>query len=68
MKSLSIILLYGIIVAFFILLGPWCFIWAINTLVQAGGATSFVIPFNFWTWLASLILNGTTILNLRGRK
>lgn len=43
-------------------LGPWCFIWAINTLVAAGGVTTFVIPFDFWTWLAAVILGGLQLI------
>jgi hypothetical protein len=42
--------------------GPWCLIWAINTLVAAGGVTTFAIPFDFWTWLAALLLGGLSII------
>ncbi len=49
--------LIGLII-FLIILGPWCFIWAINTLVVAGGVTAFHIPFDFWTWLAAVLLGG----------
>jgi hypothetical protein len=45
-----------------IMAGPWCMIWAINTLVAAGGVTTFVIEFNFWTWLAALLLGGLAII------
>jgi len=45
-----------------LLLGPWVFIWAINTLVQAGGVATFSIPFTFLTWLAAACIGGFAIL------
>lgn len=51
-----------IFVIFMVTIGPWCFIWAINELVVAGGVTTFAIPFTFWTWLAALILGGLSII------
>jgi hypothetical protein len=49
-------------VALLLAAGPWCLIWAINTLVAAGGVTTFIIPFDFWTWLAALLLGGLSII------
>ena len=49
-------------VTFMIIAGPWCMIWAINTLVAAGGVTTFVIEFTFRTWLAALLLGGLAII------
>jgi hypothetical protein len=45
-----------------VMAGPWCLIWAINTLVAAGGVTTFFIPFDFYTWLAALLLGGLSII------
>lgn len=49
-------------VTLMIIAGPWCLIWAINTLVAAGGVTTFIIEFTFWTWLAALLLGGLAII------
>ena len=55
-------------VCFMLLIGPWLFIWAINTLISAAMASapagSFVpqIVFGFWTWLAAAIVGGFAIL------
>ena len=62
MANLVAIVFIALVVCFLLLAGPWCFIWAINTLVAAGGVTTFLIPFNFWNWLAALILGGLAIL------
>ena len=43
-------------------IGPWLFLWAVNTLVAAGGVTGFYIPFTFWTWLAAVLLGGFSII------
>ncbi len=51
-----------VLVTLMIMAGPWCMIWAINTLVAAGGVTTFVIEFNFWTWLAAMLLGGLAII------
>lgn len=59
------ILQIAVVLAFIALvlaIGPYCFIWAINTLVAAGGVTTFVIPFTFWTWLAAAIIGGMAII------
>ena len=62
MKDLFKLLFVGLFAAFLILVGPWCFLWAINVLVQAGGIVGFVIPFTFKTWLAALIVGGLSII------
>ena len=49
-------------VALMVMAGPWCLIWAINTLVAAGGVTGFFIPFKFYTWLAALLIGGLSII------
>lgn len=51
-----------VFICFILLIGPWCFIWAINTLVAAAGVTTFVIPFTFWTWVAAIVLGGMSII------
>lgn len=62
---MSTLLNFIMLVAFtciMLLLGPWCVIWAINTLVAAGGVTTFVIPFTFWTWLSAAVIGGLAVL------
>lgn len=51
-----------LVIVIMVLAGPWCLIWAVNTLVAAGGVTTFFIPFDFWTWLAALLLGGLSII------
>ena len=51
-----------VFVVIMLMAGPWCLIWAVNTLVSAGGVTGFFIPFDFWTWLAALLLGGLSII------
>lgn len=48
----------AILIAFIFIFVPWLTIWSINTLVTAGGVTTFHIPLNFWTWLAALLIQG----------
>ena len=50
------------LVILMVMVGPWCMIWAINTLVAAGGVTGFYIHFTFETWLAALFLGGVSII------
>lgn len=50
-----ILILLGL--ALLLMMGPWLFIWGINTLAAAAGA-AWTIPFTFWTWLAALVLGG----------
>lgn len=58
------ILVIGVIVAALLLIGPWVFIWALNTLIAAAmvgapaGAFIPTISFGFWTWLAAAVLGG----------
>lgn len=47
-----------VLIAILLMVGPWLLIWSVNTLAAAGGATTFVIPFTFWTWLAALLFAG----------
>lgn len=46
----------AIFIAFILIFVPWLTIWSINTLVTAGGVTTFHIPLNFWTWLAVVLI------------
>jgi hypothetical protein len=62
MSNLIKLVLSIAFICFLLLIGPWCFIWAINTLAVAGGATSFYIPFTFWTWLAAIVLGGMSVI------
>lgn len=59
-KLAFIIALIGIVV----IAGPWCLIWAINTIaVEAGWITAaHIIPFTFWTWLAAVLIGGLAIV------
>jgi hypothetical protein len=43
-----------VLLGLLILFGPLLTIWMLNTLF-----TSLAIPYTFWTWLASLVLNLT---------
>lgn len=58
-------------VLFFVLalmIGPWLFVWALNTMIIWSGlvaawpigssAVAGPIIFNFWSWLAAVILGG----------
>lgn len=55
-------------VIFYLTAGPWCFIWAVNTLIAAsmvGAAAGAFVPqiaFGFWTWAAAAIVGGLAIL------
>lgn len=58
--TLALVAVAALIAALFIFV-PWLTIWAINTLVTAGGVVGFHIPLTFWTWLAALLIHGTWI-------
>ena len=62
MSNLVKLILLIAFVVFLLLFAPWCMIWAVNTLVHAGGVASFTIPFDFWTWLAAVILGGFSFI------
>ena len=55
-------------ICFLLLIGPWLFIWGINTLIAASmvgaPAGAFVpnIAFGFWTWLAAVFVGGLSII------
>lgn len=55
-------------ICFILLIGPWLFIWGINTLIASAMASAPVgayvpqIAFGFWTWLAAAIIGGFSIL------
>lgn len=68
MSSIVKLVLLILFVCFLLLIGPWLFIWAINTLIaaamSAAPAGTYVpqIAFGFWTWLAAAIVGGFAIL------
>lgn len=62
MSNLVKLLFVLAFILFCLIAGPWCLIWAVNTLVAAGGVATFAIPFTFWTWLAAVIVGGFTVL------
>jgi hypothetical protein len=68
MSAIVKLIFIAVIVAALLLVGPWCFIWAINTLIasamSAAPAGAYVpqIVFGFWTWLAAAITGGFAIL------
>ncbi len=62
MENIIKLVIIGVIIAIVLLAGPWCLIWAVNTLVAAGGVANFYIPFTFWTWLAAIVLGGFAVL------
>lgn len=52
MKAISVIGLILLVIAI-IIAGPLLLIWSLNTLFPL-----LAIPYNIWTWLATLILSG----------
>ncbi len=64
MDSLVKLILIVVVIAVILMIGPWLAIWSINTLVAASmvgapvGAFVPQIAFNFWTWLAVVLLSG----------
>jgi hypothetical protein len=50
----SIILMVVLLTAL-VVLGPLGILWALNTLFPL-----LAIPYNFWTWAAVVLLNGST--------
>ena len=47
------VLFFFALVILVIVFGPLAVIWALNTLFPV-----LVIPFNFWTWLAVILIGG----------
>lgn len=72
MGNLVKIIFFVLFILFILVAGPWCFIWAVNTLLIASGlfpalgatasAVGTPIAFNFWTWLAALVLGGFSVI------
>lgn len=68
MEALFKLFFAVLFICFLLLVGPWCFIWAVNTLIAAsmvGAAAGAFVPqiaFGFWTWLAAAIVGGLAIL------
>lgn len=68
MDSLIKFALIVLVICLLLLLGPWLFIWGLNTLMAASmvgaPAGAFVpqIAFGFWTWLAAVFVGGLAIL------
>lgn len=68
MYSLGKLLFFIFVIVLAVLIGPWLFIWAINTLIAASmlgaPASAFVphIAFGFWTWLSAALVGGFAIL------
>ena len=68
MSNLVKLIFAGLFIAFLLLVGPWCFIWGVNTLIAASmvgapvGAFIPQIAFSFWTWLAAVVCGGLAVL------
>jgi hypothetical protein len=68
MSSLIKLVFIILFVCFILLIGPWLFIWGINTMIAASmvgapaGAFIPQIAFGFWTWLAAVFVGGLAIL------
>lgn len=60
--KLSEIVTLGILIAFLLVAGPWCFIWAINQLLLSAFPLATTIEFTFWNWVAAMIIGGLSIL------
>lgn len=53
MKAVGVILL----VVFLVIFAPFIVLWGINELLQQAGVANQV-PYNFWTWLATICVSG----------
>ena len=68
MEALFKLVLIVLVICILLLIGPWLFIWGINTLVAASmvgaPAGAFVpqIAFGFWTWLAAVFVGGLALI------
>lgn len=68
MSDLFKLILIVVFICFVLLIGPWLFIWGINTLIAASmagaPAGAFVpqIAFGFWTWLAAVFVGGLAMI------
>lgn len=68
MGNLLKLILIVAFVIFCLIIGPWCMIWGINTLIadaMVGAAVGTFIPqitFGFWTWLAAVVVGGLSII------
>lgn len=68
MSNLIKLILFVCFVCFVLLAGPLCVIWAVNYFIQAamiGAPAGAFIPhiaFEFYSWLAAVILGGMSIL------
>jgi hypothetical protein len=62
MGNLLKIIIVGVFISFLLIAGPWCVIWAINQLMISAIPNAIPITFNFWNWLAAVILGGVAIL------
>jgi hypothetical protein len=49
------IIFMAVLLTVLIVLGPLGILWALNTLFPL-----LAIPYNFWTWAAVVLLNGST--------
>ena len=56
-----------LLVLVFICLGPWLFFWAIETIFEHSG-NPIEIEFNFWTWLAAMVVGTFFNSSFRGGK
>lgn len=54
MKEFFLIALIVVLAVLLIVFGPLAIIWALNTLFPV-----LSIPYNFWSWLAMVVLNLT---------
>lgn len=68
MDSLIKLVFLVAFICLLLLLGPWLFIWGINTLIASAMASAPVgafvpqIAFGFWTWLAAVFVGGLAII------
>lgn len=64
MDNLLKLIVVLFIVGLVLIAGPWCLIWAVNTIALEAGwiVAAKVIPFTFWTWLAAVLLGGLAII------
>ena len=59
MKNSFYVVLVILLSVLLIVFGPLAIIWAINHIVTSLFVTAVAVPYNFWSWLAVVVLNLT---------
>lgn len=51
---MKVLIIIGVLILLLVI-GPACFIWGVNELLEQAGVAN-QIPWNFWTWLAAILV------------